>query len=80
MFGGMAFLYWKLDRAKSHFDVIEREHEGLVHGGLYTITKRDDPKEQRHIIRYEAVANPPDFTLSVGQFAYSIQSGLDQLA
>lgn len=80
MFGGMAFLQWKLDRAETHLNVIEREHERLINGGLYTISKRDNSQKQRHIIRYEAIANPPELSLSVGEFAYSLRSGLDQLA
>jgi hypothetical protein len=77
---GLFFTMAKLDRAKLHLEELEREARRIAQNGAYTITKKDQVKKFRHVIRLEVAPIPPLLGLLAGEFAYCVRSGLDQLA
>src|ERR1019366_1803090 len=46
----------------------------------YTLTEQDDPVNGRHVRRCKFTPIPADIMLSLSDFAYSLRSGLDQIA
>jgi hypothetical protein len=78
--GPMFFADAKMDRAALHLNEIEAEAQRIIKDGAYVVTKKDNVKKFRHIIRYELKPIPTLLGLLAGEFAYCIRSGLDQLA
>jgi hypothetical protein len=70
----------KVERAAGHLDELDAELQKLFMPEPYTITRQDYPKKFRHVIRIQTKAIPPEIALLVGEFAYCLRSGLDQLA
>jgi len=69
----------KLRRAQVHLDKLKGEISRFREKG-YSITRQDDVNSSRHIARIEQAVTPELLPLLVGEFAYSIRSGLDHLA
>jgi hypothetical protein len=70
----------KVSRARAHLDELEAELRKISYPEPYTITRQDYPKKFRHVIRIQNKAIPPEIAMLIGEFAYCLRSGLDQLA
>ncbi|HSR07631.1 MAG TPA: hypothetical protein VLM42_10800 [Bryobacteraceae bacterium] len=70
----------KTARAEFHLQAIEIEHQRLIDEGMYNISKKDNPKKFRHILRLDVKPMSPLIAMLAGEFAYCLRSGLDQLA
>src|SRR5580704_16715530 len=46
----------------------------------YAVTQYDEPLDSLHVIWVEQKVTPDDVAMLVGEFAYALRSGLDQLA
>jgi len=67
------------ERAQTHLNTFN----GLVGAWLkepYTIVRKDDIQNQRHIKRYEFKGFNPELGMVLGEFLYCLRSGLDQMA
>jgi hypothetical protein len=74
-----AYLVLKAERAQTHLDAFN----GLVSAWRkepYTIVRKDDPQNRRHIKRYNFKGFEPDLGMVLGEFLYCLRSGLDQMA
>lgn len=76
----LTYLQFKTVRAKEHLDEIDAEVRKIFDPEPYAITRQDRSKEQRHIIRVQSKAIPIQIPQLVGEFAFCLRSGLDQLA
>jgi hypothetical protein len=76
----LTHLELKTARAKEHLDELDAELRKTLVPEPYTITRQDYPKKFRHVIRVQTKAIPPEIALLIGEFAYCLRSGLDQLA
>jgi hypothetical protein len=74
-----AYLVLKAQRAQTHLDAFNR----LVSAWRkepYTIIRKDDPQNRRHVKRYHFKGFEPDLGMVLGEFLYCLRSGLDQMA
>lgn len=69
----------KTDRAKEYLDELDRCVPEFVENP-FSITRKDYDKKHRHVIRCEFKPVPTQIAMLAGEFAYSLRSGLDQLA
>lgn len=70
----------KTVRAARHLDEIEAELRKVFYPEPYAITRQDYPKKFIHVIRIQSKGIPVEVPLLIGEFIYSLRSGLDQLA
>jgi hypothetical protein len=77
---GLTYPYMKTRRAKEHLDALNAELVRYGAGEYCTVVKQDDVQNARHIIRLEMSPVPEAIPLLIGEFAYCLRSGLDQLA
>ncbi len=74
-----AYLVLKAERAQTHLDAFN----ALVTAWCkepYTIIRKDDTHNRRHIKRYEFKGFEPNLGMVLGEFLYCLRSGLDQMA
>ena len=76
---GAAYLILKAERAQVHLDALNRELD-LFLKEPYTITRKDDVQNGRHVRRTQLKPNDPVIAMLLGEFLYSLRSGLDQMA
>jgi len=69
----------KTQRAGTHLEELTKVL-GEFEKNPYDIKQRDHSKKQRHIVSLEFRAIPYEIGMLAGEFAYSLRSGLDQLA
>ncbi len=70
----------KTDRALEHLNSLNREVDTFVNDNPHTFKGKDDLKNARYVHRIEYKAFPPILGMLLGEFIYSLRSGLDQLA
>jgi len=75
----LACIEMKASRAKVHLDELNREISIYLRKA-YTVTRRDDFENMRHICRTEQTPLPPIIGMLLGEFLYCLRSGLDQAA
>jgi hypothetical protein len=76
----LTYLQLKTARAERHLDEIEHELSKVFKPEPYAITRQDYPKKFIHVIRVQSKGIPIEVPLLIGEFIYSLRSGLDQLA
>jgi hypothetical protein len=76
---GLTYTQMKLGRAKEHLDALNLEVAKFLQNP-YTVTQQDDIEKSEHVLRIEQNVTPDKVGVLVGEFAYSLRSGLDQLA
>lgn len=76
---GAAYLVLKAERAKTHLDALNRELD-LFLKEPYTITRKDDLQNGRHIRRQQMKPGNTILVMLLGEFLYSLRCGLDQMA
>ena len=69
----------KTSRAQVHLDGLNREIDIYLQDA-YTVTRKDDIENARHICRTEQKPVPPIIGMLLGEFPYCLRSGLDQAA
>jgi hypothetical protein len=69
----------KAQRAEEQLDELNRKVSEFIQDP-YTITCKDNDKKIRHVKRYEVKPLLYPIPMLAGEFAYSLRSGLDQLA
>jgi len=79
MSGGILYLKIKSDRAGAQLKELDARLADFVKSKPYTVSRYDDIQNLRHIIRIE-IKVPEILGMLAGEFAYSLRSGLDQLA
>jgi hypothetical protein len=77
---GIAYLKIKTDRAKVQLDELNRQIAHFIESDPYSIAGKDDIENSIHIVRLDPRDFPEIIGLLAGEFAYSLRSGLDQLA
>jgi hypothetical protein len=75
----LTYLVMKTDRAKVHLDALDRELD-LFAKEPYTVIAKEDADNSRYILRYQLKLMDPILGMLLGEFLYSIRSGLDQMA
>jgi hypothetical protein len=70
----------KVDRANEHLDEIHNRLRAEREPEPYIISGHDYPKKERHVIRIQSKPVPNGIEQILGDFAYCLRSGLDQLA
>ena len=75
----LIYVEMKAARAQVHLNVLNQE-VGLYLQDAYTVTRKDDVDNSRHICRTEQKAVPPIIGMVLGEFLYCLRSGLDQAA
>lgn len=75
----MAEPYLKTARAEEHLDDLRERFRKFREDQPIRITREDDLKNQRHIVRLHVKPIPDVFPLIVGDFLYCVRSSLDQL-
>jgi hypothetical protein len=75
----LTYLVMKTERAKVHLDALNRELD-LFAKEPYTVARREDAQNSRYILRYQLRLMDPILGMLLGEFLYSIRSGLDQMA
>ncbi len=73
------YLVMKAERAKIHLDAFN-EHVAAYMEEPYTIIRKYDSKNRRHIKRIQDKAFEPVLGMELGEFLYCLRSGLDQMA
>jgi len=69
----------KLRRANEHLEELKGEVRRYTESA-YAITRSDDLKNGMHIVRIEQAILPDLIGILVGEFAYCVRSGIDNLA
>jgi hypothetical protein len=69
----------KTTRAKDHLDRLEAEISAWAKEP-HTVVRKDKANQHRHLIRFEVKPLPTSIPIILGEFAYNLRSGLDQLA
>lgn len=75
----LSYLVMKTDRAKVHLDALNRELD-LFAKESYTVIAKEDVENSRYVHRYELKPMEPILGMLLGEFLYSVRSGLDQMA
>jgi len=75
----LVYLEMKTARAQMHLDALNRE-TSIYLQDAYTVARKDDIKNGRHICRTEQNPVPPIIGMLLGEFLYCLRSGLDQAA
>jgi hypothetical protein len=75
----LTYLTMKTDRAKVHLDALNRELDFFAEEP-YTVITKEDIENSRYIRRYELKLMDPILGMLLGEFLYSVRSGLDQMA
>ncbi len=71
----------KLERAKEHLEVIEREIERFLDDDPYALIEECDLQDGSHVFRMKVYAQPAgSLRLLVGECLYNLRSSLDHLA
>lgn len=70
----------KLIRAKQHLKEIDKLLQAAWEPEPYIISRQDFPKKELHVIRIQSKPIPAGIEQILGDFAYCLRSGLDQLA
>ncbi len=76
---GLLDPYLKLGRAETHLKSLDVQLKAFQKENPYTITREDDLKTQRHILKTKLAEVPDDITLAVGDALYCMRASLDQL-
>lgn len=76
---GISYLKMKIRWAKRHLDSFYNEVNLFQNSEHYNITHRDDAEQALHIVRFELRPMREELALHLGDFAYALRSGLDQL-
>lgn len=79
-FPGIKYVQMKVGWAKEHLDRLDREIDAWRTPEPYIVTREDDLENQLHIVRLELKPLRDEIGLVLGDFAYALRSGLDQLA
>lgn len=74
-----AYLVLKSERAQTHLNAFN-ELVSAWRKEPYTIIRKDDLQNGRHIKRYNFKGFIPDLGMVLGEFLYCLRSGLDQMA
>ena len=77
---GLANTRIKTLRAKEHMDELYHEICLFLANEPISITVKDDLEKGLHITRFEVKITPNNIPLLIGEIAYNLRSGLDQLA
>jgi len=77
---GIEYASQKAQRAKFHLDEFNGKVEKFLNIEPYAIRQNDHPREDKRIITIEHKPIPYTIALLLGEFAYSLRSGLDNLA
>jgi len=72
-------LVTKAERAKLHLDAFNR-HVSAYMKEPYTIVSKYDAENRRHIKRFQLKGFESVLGMELGEFLYSLRSGLDQMA
>ena len=73
------YLVTKAERAKVHLDAFNG-HVAAYMKEPYTIIRKYDSRNRRHIKRIQNKAFEPILGMELGEFLYCLRSGLDQMA
>jgi hypothetical protein len=76
---GLIYIEMKTRRAKEHLDELTKIF-GDFAKNAYSVSYRDHAKRQLHFVKFEFQPLPFQAGMLVGEFAYALRSGLDQLA
>ena len=77
---GLTHTRIKTLRAKEHMDELYREICLFLADEPISITVRDDLEKGMQVARFEVKGCPNNIPLLIGEIAYNLRSGLDQLA
>lgn len=77
---GLVYTQMKLGRAYEHLNNLKVEIDRFVQRKPYTITRYDYLPKSWHILCVKQDITPDPVAILVGEFAYAIRSGLDNLA
>ncbi|MDA2934956.1 hypothetical protein MYX82_11535 [Acidobacteria bacterium AH-259-D05] len=77
---GIEYARYKTMRAKQHLDQLNRQIEAFINSKPYTFSKKDDLRQNVHIVTIELKPVPYNIGVVTGDFAYCMRSALDQLA
>lgn len=77
---GLTYTQMKLGRAYEHLYQLKREVKRFVESKPYCARRYDEIEKQRHILCAEHKGTPDIIGTLIGEFAYNIRSGLDNLA
>lgn len=75
----LAYVEMKTERAQVHLDALNRELRPLF-DEPHTVVTREDAEKSRYIRRTYCKTVPNVAAMLLGEFLYSLRSGLDQLA
>ncbi len=75
----LVYIEMKIARAQVHLDALNREL-AIYLQDAYTVIRKDDIENARHICRTQQNPIPPIIGMSLGEFLYCLRSGLDQAA
>src|SRR5882672_8236475 len=73
------YLVMKAERAQLHLDAFNG-HADAHMKEPYTIIRKYDADNRRHIKRFEMKPFEPIMAMEIGEFLYCLRSGLDQMA
>jgi len=76
----LTHLQLKTVRAEKYLDEVDAVLRKLFDPEPYAVTRQDYPKKFLHVIRIQSKGIPIEVPLLIGDFAYNLRSGLDQLA
>jgi hypothetical protein len=76
---GLTYTQMKLGWASKRLDELKAA-VAKFRNDAYTVTQNDDLQEALHVIWVEQKITPDDIGMLVGELAYALRSGLDQLA
>jgi len=77
---GLTYTQMKLGRAHEHLSQLKDEIARFCKSKPYTERRYDDTQNARHIYCVEQKGTPDPIGTLIGEFAYNIRSGLDNLA
>lgn len=75
----LVYIEMKIARAQVHLDALNREL-AIYLQDVYTVIRKDDIENARHICRTQQNPIPPIIGMLLGEFLYCLRSGLDQAA
>lgn len=77
---GLTYTRIKLGRAYEHLDQLKLEVKRFVESKPYCERRYDEIERQRHVLCAEHKGTPDIIGTLIGEFAYNMRSGLDNLA
>src|SRR6266700_3835799 len=75
----LVYIEMKIARAQVHLDALNREL-AIYLQDVYTVIRKDDIENARHICRTQQNPIPPIIGMLLGEFLYCLRSRLDQAA